>query len=40
MTEGANILRVKLKEKSILKVAGAFDAMSAKLVELSNFDAV
>ena len=40
MSEGANILRVKLKEKSILKVAGAFDAMSAKLVELSNFDAV
>ena len=40
MTEGANILRTKLKEKPILKVAGAFDAMSAKLVELSNFDAV
>ena len=40
MTEGANILRTKLKENSILKVAGAFDAMSAKLVELSNFDAV
>jgi phosphoenolpyruvate phosphomutase len=40
MTEGANILHTKLREKSILKVAGAFDAMSAKLVELSNFDAV
>ena len=40
MNEGANILRTKLKEKPILKVAGAFDAMSAKLVELSNFDAV
>ncbi len=40
MTEGANILRTKLKENPILKVAGAFDAMSAKLVELSNFDAV
>ena len=35
-----NILRTKLKEKPILKVAGAFDTMSAKLVELSNFDAV
>ncbi|RZD48877.1 MAG: phosphoenolpyruvate phosphomutase [Thaumarchaeota archaeon] len=40
MTEAANILRTKLNEKPILKVAGAFDAMSAKLVELSNFDAV
>jgi len=40
MTEGANILCKKLKENSILKVAGAFDAMSAKLVELNNFDAV
>jgi len=40
MAKGANILRTKLKEKKILKVAGAFDSMSAKLVELSNFDAV
>tara|TARA_B110001454_G_scaffold170739_1_gene161318 strand:+ start:146 stop:1045 length:900 start_codon:yes stop_codon:yes gene_type:complete len=40
MIEASNILRTKLKENSILKVAGAFDAMSAKLVELSNFDAV
>ncbi len=40
MTEGANILCKKLKENSMLKVAGAFDAMSAKLVELNNFDAV
>ena len=40
MTEGANILHTKLKENSIVKVAGAFDAMSAKLVELNNFDAV
>ena len=40
MIEGANILRTKLKENPILKVAGAFDAMSAKLVELNNFDAV
>ena len=40
MNEGANILGMKLKEKPILKVAGAFDAMSAKLVELNNFDAI
>ena len=40
MTNGADILRTKLKENPILKVAGAFDAMSAKLVELNNFDAV
>ena len=40
MTNGADILRIKLKENPILKVAGAFDAMSAKLVELNNFDAV
>ncbi len=40
MTNGANILHTKLKENRILRVAGAFDAMSAKLVELSNFDAV
>ena len=40
MTNGADILHTKLKENPILKVAGAFDAMSAKLVELSNFDAV
>ena len=40
MTEGPNILFKKLKENPILKVAGAFDAMSAKLVELNNFDAV
>ena len=29
-----------MKSKSILKVGGAFDAMSAKLVEIQNFDAV
>jgi len=33
-------LRNKLKNNSIVKVAGAFDALSAKLVELSDFDAV
>ena len=40
MNDGANVLNSKLKETPILRVAGAFDAMSAKLVELSKFDAV
>jgi len=40
MNDGANILHSKLKDKKILKVAGAFDAMSAKLVELNDFDAI
>ena len=34
------ILRKKLEGSSIIKVGGAFDAMSAKLVENSGFDAV
>ena len=34
------ILRKKLEGNSIIKVGGAFDAMSAKLVESSGFDAV
>ncbi len=33
-------LRKILEEKSIVKVCGAFDAMSAKLVELNGFDAI
>ena len=33
-------LRKDLESKSILKVGGAFDAMSAKLVEINGFDAV
>jgi phosphoenolpyruvate phosphomutase len=40
MNDGANILHSKLTENGIIRVAGAFDAMSAKLVELSKFDAV
>ena len=40
MNDGANILHSKLKENQILRVAGAFDAMSAKLAELNNFDAI
>jgi len=40
MNDGIDILHSKLKENKIVKVAGAFDALSAKLVELSKFDAV
>jgi phosphoenolpyruvate phosphomutase len=40
MTNGADILHKKLEENKITRVAGAFDAMSAKLVEMNNFDAV
>jgi phosphoenolpyruvate phosphomutase len=36
----SDILRRDLESKSILRVGGAFDAMSAKLVENSGFDAV
>jgi phosphoenolpyruvate phosphomutase len=36
----AEILQKLLKKKSILKVGGAFDAMSAKLVEVNGFDAI
>jgi phosphoenolpyruvate phosphomutase len=39
MTNSEN-LRHLLESKSILKVGGAFDAMSAKLVEIHGFDAV
>ena len=35
-----DILRKDLESKPILKVGGAFDAMSAKLVENSGFDAI
>ena len=37
---GNEILRKKMEGNSIIKVGGAFDAMSAKLVEISGFDAV
>ena len=36
----SELLRKDLESKSILKVGGAFDAMSAKLVEIYGFDAV
>ena len=39
MSQSEN-LRKLLDSKSIIKVAGAFDAMSAKLVELNGFDGV
>ena len=40
MSAGSEKLRKKIQEKSILKIGGAFDAMSAKLVEINKFDAV
>lgn len=36
----SKILQKNLETKPILKIGGAFDAMSAKLVELSGFDAI
>ena len=36
----SEVLRKSLESKSILKVGGAFDAMSAKLVETCGFDAI
>ena len=36
----SEVLRKDLESKSILKIGGAFDAMSAKLVETGGFDAV
>ena len=36
----SKLLRELLETKPILKVGGAFDAMSAKLVEINDFDAV
>ena len=35
----SEVLRKDLESKSILKVGGAFDALSAKLVEINSFDA-
>lgn len=40
MVSKSKLLRNKLEEKSFIKVIGAYDAMSAKLVELQGFDAV
>ena len=38
--ENSDLLRELLHKKDILKVGGAFDAMSAKLVEINGFDAI
>ena len=40
MYSGAKELSSKIKDKTILKIGGAFDAMSAKLIEINDFDAV
>jgi len=40
MEDNAKLLREKIASKPILKFGGAFDAMSAKLVEVYGFDAV
>ncbi len=40
MTLQAKLLRELIQKKSIVKVCGAYDAMSAKLVELNDFDAI
>ena len=40
MSNKSQLLRKKLNSKSIIQVGGAFDAMSAKLVEINEFDAV
>ena len=36
----SEILREKLEKKSLVQVVGAYDALSAKLVETHDFDAV
>ncbi|MBL75307.1 MAG: phosphoenolpyruvate phosphomutase [Chloroflexi bacterium] len=38
--ENSDLLQQLIKSKPILKVGGAFDSMSAKLVEINNFDAI
>ena len=38
--DNSDLLRELLNKKDILKVGGAFDAMSAKLIEINNFDAI
>ena len=40
MSSKSEKLKLKIKENDILKIGGAFDAMSAKLVEINGFDAV
>ena len=38
--ENSDLLHDLLNKKPILKVGGAFDAMSGKLIEINNFDAI
>ena len=38
--ENSEMLQKLIESKSIVKVGGAFDSMSAKLVEINNFDAI
>ncbi len=38
--ENSDFLQELIQSKPILKVGGAFDSMSAKLVEINNFDAI
>ena len=38
--QNADILHELIESKPILKVMGAFDSMSAKLVEINGFDAI
>jgi len=38
--ENSDYLHELIESKKILKVGGAFDSMSAKLVEINNFDAI
>lgn len=40
MISKSKLLRKKLDDKPIIKVIGAYDAMSAKLIELKGFDAI
>ena len=40
MKTNAEILRELIVSKPILKIGGAFDAMSAKLIENAGFDAI
>jgi len=40
MASKSKLLREKIKSQSIVKVIGAYDAMSAKLVEIHGFDAI
>ena len=40
MNSKSELLRKKLDEKPLIRVIGAYDAMSAKLIEITGFDAI